>query len=117
MQDSVFGDNMSEVRGVLEHLGPLLDSSDVVLHVFAVLKGIGELIEDSFGFSGSLNNMTVSDLAESINGFFGEVVSSLVASLELSEVVFTSHSSDESSEPFGDRFELESAGSSYYTSG
>jgi hypothetical protein len=55
MESDIFGEFFSKLGDISEDGGPVLDGSDVVLDIFAVFEGPGDLKRDKGELKSSLN--------------------------------------------------------------
>ena len=85
-----------------EDLGPSLDFGNIIAHALAGGHGRVELIPDGAGILNCLEIVAGLEVADGGLGVVDDLLTTLVASLNLSEVVVTGHTVHEASDEFGD---------------
>jgi len=98
--EEVLGQGGNELGGVLEDLGPVLNSLDVLLHVLAVSEVLGKLLDDVSNFLNSLDDVLEVSLGEVRNGVGDLLLEGLgvgEALLDLRKVILLDHTEDKSS--------------------
>ena len=101
VEEPVLGESGSQCGGVCEDLSPLFDSLDILVHVLAGAERLGNLESGKTELESSLGIVIPSsflDVSDSGLDFFDHEVATLVASLNLGEVVVSGHAVHESSD-------------------
>ena len=102
MEEPVLSEFLNEGAWFLEHLSPCLDSSDVVLEVFALAwSNIHlEVVDEGFEVLESRDDVELFEVLNEFMDVWSLLIGTLDASLEFREVVLTDHAVNETSQEF-----------------
>ena len=112
VEEPVLGDGLGESSGLGENLGPVLNLSDVLIHALASGHGRADLVPDDTGILDGLEVVASLEVADGELGVSDDLVTTLVAGLNLREVVVTSHGEHEASDEVRDRHDVKGGGRS-----
>ena len=110
VKEPVLGNGLGKGGGLSEDLAPSLDLGDIIAHALASAHGGVELIPDGAGVLDSLEVVAGFEVGNGSLGVGNDLLSALVASLNLGEVVITSHAVHEAGDEVGDGDGVEGRG-------
>ena len=102
VEKPVLGNSLRESSWVGEDGGPLLDGSDVVIHALAGGHSGANFVPGLAGILDALEVVTSLEVGNGGLSVGGDLLTTLVASLDLSQVVVTGHTVHESGNEVGD---------------
>jgi len=100
-----------------EDLSPGLNSGDVLIHALAGGHGGAKLVPDGTGLLDSLEELASLEVTEGDSNVSVDLLATLVASLNLGEVVVSGHTVHETGNEVGDGHDVEGGGGSGSDSG
>lgn len=102
VEKPVLANSLGEFGGLGEDLGPCLNGSDVVAHALAGGHGGADLVPDGTSILDALEVVAGLKVSNGDLGVSDDLVTTLVAGLNLGEVVVTGHAVHEAGNPVGD---------------
>jgi len=107
VEEPVLGNFLCDLSNVRELLGVRLESVDVVLHSFASRESIWDLLNNLSEVFDSMDEVSGLDVGKGSLGIGNNLVTSLVAGLNLFEVVVSGEFVEESSDEVWDSHNIE----------
>ena len=107
MEKPVLGKGLGESLGFSEDGGPLLNGSDVLIHVLACGESGGELVDALANFGESGNIAAILDPGHGELDVMDNISATSVAGFELREMVISGHSVNETGDEVGHRHGLD----------